>query len=234
MDNSRAVRQIAAAGNRDRIISVARAFFRSHGFHAFSIATPSRDYPGQAKVESYGLPDSFMAHYDAELSRLDPFPALVAIAGRPLRFSRISEEQSLSADHELFLEEARNHGITDGYIFPTFGPHHHLAAVGITMADHPDRVDHADIPVLHSVAQAVHLRLDQLEQGDGERPRLAPREVTILHWIARGKSNEEIAMILGNKRPTIATHIKRIFIKLDVSDRASAAVMGLKYGLISL
>ena len=51
---------------------------------------------------------------------------------------------------------------------------------------------------------------------------------------ARGKSNEEIAMILGNKRPTIATHIKRIFAKLDVSDRASAAVKGLKFGLINV
>ena len=67
-----------------------------------------------------------------------------------------------------------------------------------------------------------------------ERPRLAPREVTILHWIARGKSNEEIAMILGSKRPTIATHIKRIFIKLNVSDRAAAAVKGLKFGLINV
>ena len=67
-----------------------------------------------------------------------------------------------------------------------------------------------------------------------ERPRLAPREVLVLHWIAQGKSNEEIAMILGSKRPTIATHIKRIFTKLDVSDRASAAVKGLKFGIINI
>lgn len=234
MDNTRAIRQIAAAKNRDRIISVARAFYRSHGFHALSIATQSSEYPGKIDVETYGLPEAFVAHYDSELNRLDPFPALVAMAGRPIRYSRVSEEQVLSSDHETFLEEARSYGISDGYAFPTFGPHHYLAAVGITMADHPDKVEHADIPVLHSVAQALHLRLDQLERGVVERPRLAPREVTILHWIARGKSNEEIAMILGNKRPTIATHVKRIFIKLGVSDRASAAVRGLKYGLISL
>jgi len=102
------------------------------------------------------------------------------------------------------------------------------------MIDHEDRIAHADVPILHSVAQATHLRIDQLASEEVERPHLAPREITILHWIARGKSNEEIAMILGNKRPTIATHIKRIFAKLDVTDRASAAVKGLKFGLINV
>ena len=86
---------------------------------------------------------------------------------------------------------------------------------------------------LQAIMQAAHTQLDRINQ-QGVFPKLAPREVEILHWIAHGKSNEEIAMILGNKRPTIATHIKRIFAKLDVSDRASAAVKGLKFGLINV
>lgn len=234
MDDSRAVREIAGASTLNECLSIARAFYRGHGFHAISYATPSRDHPGRADVVSFGFPAAFVALYDEELNRLDPFPALVAGKGRPLRFSDITEQGPLNPDHQLFLERARTHGITDGYIFPTFGPRQYIAAIGITMADHPDRVAHADIPILQSVAQAVHLRIDQLEFGEVDRPHLAPREVTILHWIARGKSNEEIAMILGNKRPTIATHIKRIFVKLNVTDRASAAVKGLKLGFINV
>ncbi|HCJ22026.1 MAG TPA: LuxR family transcriptional regulator, partial [Erythrobacter sp.] len=133
-----------------------------------------------------------------------------------------------------FIDAAREHGLTDGFLLPTFGPRQHIAVFSITMIDHEDRIAHADVPILHSVAQATHLRIDQLASEEVERPHLAPREITILHWIARGKSNEEIAMILGNKRPTIATHIKRIFAKLDVTDRASAAVKGLKFGLINV
>ncbi|MFW2348807.1 autoinducer binding domain-containing protein [Qipengyuania sp.] len=234
MDDSRAIRRIAAAETRDDTLAIARAFFRGQGFHALSYVRPSHKDPGRAEVESFGFPEAWTALYDEELNRIDPFPALVARAGRPIRFGEISAARPVNADHLLFLERAREHGVTDGFIFPTFGPRQHLAAVGISMVDHPDRIDHADIPIYHSVAQALHLRIDQLEQGDFERPHLAPREVTILHWIARGKSNEEIALILGNKRPTIATHIKRIFAKLDVTDRASAAVQGLKYGIISV
>ena len=66
-------------------------------------------------------------------------------------------------------------------------------------------------------------------------PALAPRLAAAREAVApRIGEAPEIAMILGNKRPTIATHIKRIFAKLDVSDRASAAVKGLKFGLINV
>lgn len=234
MDDTRSIRRIAETSVRDEVFAIARAFFRSHGFDAMSYARPSNHHPGQAEVETFGFPETWVARYDEEFHRIDPFPALVARAGRPIRLSEINSATPRNADHQRFAEEAREHGVTDGYVFPTFGPHQHVAAVGITMADHPDRVEHADVPVLQSVAQALHLRLDQLAHGKLERPHLAPREVTILHWIARGKSNEEIAMILGIKRPTVATHIKRIFAKLDVTDRASAAVKGLKFGVISV
>ncbi|WP_247714822.1 helix-turn-helix transcriptional regulator [Qipengyuania mesophila] len=234
MDDSRAIRRLAAAETRDDALAIARAFFRNHGFHALSYVRPSRKYPGRAEVETFGFPEAWTALYDAELNRIDPFPALVARAGRAVRFAEIADVRPINADHLQFVERAREHGVTDGYMFPTFGPRQHLAAVGISMVDHPDRVDHADVPIYHSVAQALHLRIDQLDQGHFERPHLAPREVTILHWIAHGKSNDEIALILGNKRPTIATHIKRIFAKLDVTDRASAAVQGIKYGIISV
>lgn len=234
MDDNRAVRAIAVAGDSSEVLALARACFRNHGFHALSYARPSREHPGRADVVTFGFPEAFAEHYDAELNRIDPFPALVARAGRPMRFSRLAEHVAMLPEHELFLARAQELGATDGYIFPVFGPRQHLAAMGLSMADHPDRVEHADMPILHSVAQAAHLRLDQLEQGDAPRPHLAPREVTILHWIARGKSNEEIAMILGNRRPTIATHIKRIFAKLNVTDRASAAVKGIKLGIINV
>ncbi len=234
MDESWAVRQIAGAETKDDVFTIARAFYRSHGFHALSYLKPSRDHPGQADVISFGFPDEWIAKYNDGLNLLDPFPSLIARAGQPMRLSHMAAGKSLTPDQRHFVEQAREHGVTDGYAFPTFGPHQHLAAFGINQVDHQDRVEHADIPILQTIAQAAHLRIDQLETGLVERPRLAPREVVILHWIAQGKSNEEIALILGSKRPTIATHIKRIFFKLNVSDRASAAVKGMKYGIIDV
>ncbi|MEN8858891.1 LuxR family transcriptional regulator [Qipengyuania flava] len=233
MDDSQAIRQIATAASEDDVLAIARAFYRTQGFAALSYARPSRDNPGRSEVTSFGFPEGFVADYRDGLAEFDPLPGLAARAGRPVRILDIVEGR-LTGNQQLFIDAAREHGLTDGFLLPTFGPRQHIAVFSITMIDHEDRIAHADVPILHSVAQATHLRIDQLASEEVERPHLAPREITILHWIARGKSNEEIAMILGNKRPTIATHIKRIFAKLDVTDRASAAVKGLKFGLINV
>jgi transcriptional regulator EpsA len=51
---------------------------------------------------------------------------------------------------------------------------------------------------------------------------LSPREQEILKWIAEGKTNAEIAEILGISSFTVKNHAQRIFRKLDVSNRTEA------------
>jgi transcriptional regulator EpsA len=51
---------------------------------------------------------------------------------------------------------------------------------------------------------------------------LSERESQIMHWIALGKTNPEIGCILRISEFTVKNHIKSIFSKLDVSNRAQA------------
>lgn len=60
---------------------------------------------------------------------------------------------------------------------------------------------------------------------------LSPREVTILTWIKNGKTNWEIAKILGVTERTIRFHIESIFSKLDVTSRSQAVATALEHGL---
>jgi transcriptional regulator EpsA len=55
--------------------------------------------------------------------------------------------------------------------------------------------------------------------------RLTERELEVIDWIKRGKSNQEIAVILEVSVNTIKSHIKRIFQKLNVSKRAQAVAL---------
>jgi LuxR family quorum-sensing system transcriptional regulator CciR len=50
--------------------------------------------------------------------------------------------------------------------------------------------------------------------------------------VARGKSNALIGEILGISGATVDAHLRRIFLKLGVFDRISAAVRGIGIGLI--
>lgn len=54
---------------------------------------------------------------------------------------------------------------------------------------------------------------------------LTKREAEVLAWIARGKGNHEIGMILGTKRRTISKHVEHIFSKLNVENRTAAAAI---------
>ena len=54
---------------------------------------------------------------------------------------------------------------------------------------------------------------------------LTPRETEVLAWIAQGKTNYEIGVILSAGTRTICKHVQRIFFKLSVENRTAAAVV---------
>jgi DNA-binding CsgD family transcriptional regulator len=58
-------------------------------------------------------------------------------------------------------------------------------------------------------------------QAMGRLP-LSPQQREIALMIAQGKSNQEMAEGLGVSGNTVAYHIKQLFLKLDVHDRAGA------------
>jgi len=62
--------------------------------------------------------------------------------------------------------------------------------------------------------------------------RMTRRERDVLSCIARGLSNQEIALDLHISRATVKTHAERVFTKLNVSDRTQAVVQALKRGLV--
>jgi DNA-binding NarL/FixJ family response regulator len=55
--------------------------------------------------------------------------------------------------------------------------------------------------------------------------QLTPRELDVLAWIARGKTNRDIAEILGMSPRTVNKHLEHIFVKLGVETRAAAAAL---------
>lgn len=57
------------------------------------------------------------------------------------------------------------------------------------------------------------------------RAALTPRETEVLYWLARGKTNRDIAEICGMKPRTVTKHLEHIFEKLGVETRAAAAVL---------
>jgi RimJ/RimL family protein N-acetyltransferase/DNA-binding CsgD family transcriptional regulator len=65
-------------------------------------------------------------------------------------------------------------------------------------------------------------------------PALTPRELDVLHQLARGDTNRVIAAALGISENTVKNHVRSILEKLQAKSRAEAVVIGLSLGLTSL
>lgn len=68
------------------------------------------------------------------------------------------------------------------------------------------------------------LLVSEDDKEDSGIPPLTPREKEVRYWLSQGKSNEEIAMILGISPHTVKNHLNHLFDKLGVSNRYAAAL----------
>jgi DNA-binding response OmpR family regulator len=79
----------------------------------------------------------------------------------------------------------------------------------------------------------ILLRLVESDLGDEQtmlrtKLTLTQREAEVLLWIARGKSNRDIAEILTLSPRTVNKHLEQIYAKLGVENRTSAAALAMR------
>lgn len=93
-------------------------------------------------------------------------------------------------------------------------------------------------PISPAIARYI---LDYFQQGDTGSANsnendalLTPKEKMVLQYISRGYSNKEIARSLDISPHTVASHIKRIYQKLEVNSRNEAVFEGWRMGQLSM
>lgn len=70
------------------------------------------------------------------------------------------------------------------------------------------------------------------ERGERDHPLLTERESQILRLVADGLSGPQIGVRLFISSSTVKTHVKSIFEKLGVTDRAAAVAAAMRRGLL--
>ncbi len=58
---------------------------------------------------------------------------------------------------------------------------------------------------------------------------LTPREAEVLYWVAQGKTNPEIALILAVSVATVKKHVEHIFEKIGVENRSAAILRVMEF-----
>ncbi|MFC3694590.1 helix-turn-helix transcriptional regulator [Chenggangzhangella methanolivorans] len=180
------------------------------------------------------LPDGYAPAYQENAwDRVDPVLKFAAATAQPFTWAqarRGREDDKVKA----FFEECRVLGVHSGLTIPLRTASNQLDLVSVSVRT-KDKPPAARLSIVYAMAVQTWLRHSELEL-EFERPKavLSRRELETLRWMRDGKTNSEIAEILGISEKTVQFHAANIFRALGVNSRLEAIVVALQTGLITL
>ncbi|WP_158269890.1 helix-turn-helix transcriptional regulator [Litoreibacter ponti] len=209
------------------------AGFKLVSYHHFDMAEDGASR--ETAIQTDGFPREWVCHYiDDALSMVDPIPIAAVMSTEPFFWSDVGERMTLTAHNSAYLDELLAAGLGDGIAMQVFGPLLRNGYFGLGFGGPRREMEQSEIRAIQVGLQAAHLRYCSLVPRAIEGGQLSPREAQVLELVAIGRSNGEVAAALGVSRSTVDTLMKRIFVKLDVDDRTTAAIKAIGAGLISL
>lgn len=107
-------------------------------------------------------------------------------------------------------------------------------AIGYLLKDAPTEELVAAVRAAAERRTTLHPAVQQRLVGRMRSPdtALTPREVDVVHALARGDSNDEIAAALFLSRATVKTHLTHIYAKLGVDSRTGAVAKARSRGIL--
>jgi DNA-binding CsgD family transcriptional regulator len=187
-------------------------------------------------VVHFGFPDNFIKGYlDPAIFENDPIPDYVMNAARTMSWEQVISLVKLPKPQIELTKTMVKSGIIDGICIPLFGPNARNSFTALLVSDKSQLNDQIFINKAINIAQFAHRKICLLVNRDRlHKTILSNRESEVIYWIAHGKSNQDIATILGISAGTVDTYVRRLYAKLDVNDRISAVVEGMSRGLVHI
>lgn len=198
---------------------------------AFFLAPLTPDPRVGRLIVNYGVSRVWERHYRAWLHLVDPLPRIALQTPMAFAWPRDLDMDQLSEQERRYLDIAAQHGLASGIATIGYGPNGRMGFLGAiwTRAEPPsDEV----LLAVQQICQISFLRYCHIVREDFDVPPLSNRELEVLEWMCKGKSNPVIGEIIGVSRSSVDTYIRRIFAKLDVTDRTAACMRANSLGLI--
>lgn len=199
---------------------------------AYFLAPLTRD-PRVARIlTNWGMPWEWEKQYRERLYQSDPLPDLAMANPEPVYWPRDLAGLNLSPRQKRYLEIAAQYGMARGVGVACFGPGGRSGFLGTILPEQGEEPTAADLRRIQSVGQTAFRVYCNIVQHSDNLPALSNREMEVLYWISRGKSNSVIAEILGISPSSVDVYVRRLFAKLDVTDRTTASLKAMWHGLL--
>ena len=184
----------------------------------------------------HNYPEDWHAYYlENEFHRFDPVLRYASQRVGAFKWKDIEDSSQLTSKQKKCLRLGEESGLYNGVGVPLRGKKSQLAGIALATSEKKDSCEE-NIDIINAYCNQFYIAYKRLLAPPEKIEAaiyLSKREEEILSWAAMGKTDEEIAIILGISRNTVDTHMRHIFGKLDVNSKILAVVKALTYGLIS-
>lgn len=102
------------------------------------------------------------------------------------------------------------------------------------LKDTPEEEIAETIRTVHSGTHKLSAKLSERLATRRRRSELTERELQVLQFVIKGRSNKEIGSGLFISEATVKAHLKTLFAKLHVQDRTEAAIVAVRQGIVHL
>lgn len=244
----------ASIADQTEIATAAAAIARAaseHGlrvmaWHNLATMESMTDAAGDPlNIGVFGWDDAALAPWlAADAAVRSPLVKLARVASEPLWINR---DGAFPAGKNRFVDQMDRTGFEAfcgaraAIILPVRIPFGHIAAAILTSTD-PLKTDlsvefaafaeHLAVPLHHFVRSYATLMLDDRYLPNDTL--LTSREIECLNWVAQGKTDFEISIILGSSHAGVRYHITRVCAKLGAVNRAQSVFKACQLGYLGV
>ena len=197
---------------------------RSASYHHFA-AVGAWDFKNLSQFYAYNIPENIVSYY-RKFCNHEPHAGVAEVyaKGQPYWYSDMLELRSVAKAGHYELGQISLSILGEGLCLPLFGPNNRKGYIYISFYLERDKFSQVFKHQVHSLAQIFHTRYCVMLEQLNKKVKLTPRQAEVLELVSFGKTNSEIAQILDLSTSTVSGYLKNIFLKLEVSDRVSAAM----------
>jgi LuxR family quorum-sensing system transcriptional regulator CciR len=204
------------------------------GFRYFALTHHVDVRRSSAAIRIHNYPQGWAEWFDERsLGATDPVHRASNLTSVGFAWSKLPEMIALTAEDCRILELAQSNGIGEGFTVPAHVPGEaHGSCSFACVAGEPFAGEHlALLQLVGAFAFEAARRMQRADFAQGP-VLLTDRQRECVMWAARGKSNWEIARILGISAETVREHLRHARERYGVGKRTLVAIHALFDGTI--
>lgn len=189
----------------------------------------------EPRIRCLGIADEWADLYrEKQFVLVDPIVSMALSLDSNTVFSWQVAKDAATEDSNKTAEFHRLssfYGLNEGYTVAVINSHFGNISHSTSINYEPKNLTGYDHKIIKKILPFINAI--QSRPGFLSSPDFTKKQKEVLLWVAAGKSNKQVGMILGMAEVTVKWHLKLIFEKLGVKSRLEAVNKGLLYGVVS-